>query len=56
MVRTQHRSDAKLTYTKHGKLLTWRGITIEDPANIVSVEQMYAQLEMTIIELEGNDE
>ena len=36
------RTDARMTYTAHGKTLTWRGLIVEDPHGIVSEEQMRA--------------
>ena len=42
------RTDARMTYTAHGKILTWRGLIVEDPHGIVSEEQMRAELERMI--------
>ena len=42
------RTDARMTYTAQGKILTWRGLIVEDPHGIVSEEQMHAELERLI--------
>jgi hypothetical protein len=51
------RRDAIMSYGKNGeRTLSWNGLSITDPHYTVSEEQMYAQLEIMIIELESTDE